>query len=342
MQQNAYQTILQKAFDRKIPFNAQIELTYKCNLSCIHCYATRRDFNNEISTSEAEGLMKQLADMGCLYLSLTGGEILCRSDLVQLLRTARKNNLAVNLFTNGTLLTETLADQLKDIAPLCVHISLYAMSPAIHDAITGTHGSHAKTMAAIRLCGNRGINVAVKTPLMKGNVGEFPAIKRFASDIGAHFIFDFLLVPTDSGTQPMRQHGLSEEEIFNFLCTNTDPILSPPSSPAMSDALCGAGASTVCITPAGEVLPCLAIRQSAGNIRQAPLSRIWKSPDLDRIRNLRYCTLPECRDCAYLAFCSRCSGAALAECGNIAGKSDCACIVAKAAKRATESLRCST
>jgi MoaA/NifB/PqqE/SkfB family radical SAM enzyme len=86
MQPDAYQKILQKTFERKIPFNAQIELTYRCNLSCVHCYATNRNLADELSTAEVENVLQQLADLGCLFLSLTGGEIFCRNDAIQIMQ----------------------------------------------------------------------------------------------------------------------------------------------------------------------------------------------------------------------------------------------------------------
>ena len=339
MQQDAYQKILQKTFDRKIPFHAQIELTYRCNLSCAHCYATNRNLQDELSADEVEMVLQQLADLGCLFLSLTGGEIFCRSDAIQIMKSAGSKGFALTLFTNGTLLTAKLADELKEIAPLSVEISLYAMNPDIHDRITGVHGSHEKTMSAIKLLKERNINIAIKSPLLKYNASEYKVLAKFAGDMNARFVFDFILVPTDSGSQPMRRHGLSENEIYDFFMANGKPQASVPTSPASTDTLCGAGSNALCITPCGDVLACLAIRQKVDNVRNKPLKEIWNSPDLDKFRNLRYCNLQECVNCEFAAYCSRCSGVALAECGNITGKCECACIVAKAMKRAMESLR---
>lgn len=339
MQPDAYQKILQKTFDLKIPFNAQIELTYRCNLSCVHCYATNRTIANELSTTEVENILRQLADLGCLFLSLTGGEIFCRNDAIQIMRSAKSKGFALNLFTNVTLITPELADALQEIEPLCVEISLYAMNPDIHDRITGEPGSHGMTMAAIKLLKERNVNFAIKSPLLKYNVSEYKSLARFAKDMKARFVFDFILVPADNGTHPMPLHGLSEEEVYNFFMANGEPESSTPAKPDSSDTLCGAGSNALCITPCGDVLPCLAIRQSVGNVRDRPLKEIWTRPNLDNFRNLRYCDLQECVDCEYAAYCSRCSGVALAECGNVTGKCECACTVARAIKRAMARLR---
>jgi radical SAM protein with 4Fe4S-binding SPASM domain len=345
-----YQRIMKKTHEQRIPFSAHFELTYRCNLSCIHCYATDRKRQGELATREVEHILDQLAGAGCLFLCFTGGEIFCRTDLIQLLRAAKARGFALRLLTNGSLLTAQLADQLAEIVPLSIDISLYAMSPAIHDRITGVKGSHARTMAAIRLCRERGLNTAVKSVLLKYNLAEHRALSVFAQATGARFVFDYLLAPADNGVRIMNQHGLSENEIYEFVlglgaqkASRATPGAMPkhggrPTAmqPKPSDPICGEGCNTVAITPFGDVLPCLAIRQSVGNLRERKFQEIWTGPALDKIRNARYAMLKECQGCNLIQHCTRCSGIALAECGNIMGRSESACMAARAIKLAAD------
>lgn len=348
--QDPYQRILEKTHEERIPFTAHWELTYRCNLACLHCYATDRKREGELSASEAETILDQLAEANCLFLCFTGGEILCRTDLIEILRAARSRGFAIRLLTNGSLLTAKLADEIAGIAPLSVEISLYAMTPGLHDRITGVKGSHAKTMAAIRLCLERGMNVAVKSILLKYNVAEYKALADFAREANARFVFDYMLSPADNGERLMEKHGLSENELYEFFMAQLPrPARGKPiepsrsafqtrgaTKPELSDPVCGEGCNTFAITPFGDVLPCLAIRQSVGNLRERPFKEIWRNPALDKIRNARYHDLKECRDCSLLAFCQRCSGVALAECGTLFGRSESACAAARALKRAIE------
>jgi radical SAM protein with 4Fe4S-binding SPASM domain len=335
---NPYQTIMQKTFDGRIPFTAHFELTYKCNLSCVHCYATNRKLENELTTAEVEDVLRQLAEMKCLFLALTGGEILLRTDILQILKTARQLGFALHLFTNGTLMTPGLADEVAKAEPLSVDMSLYSMTPGIHDAITTMRGSHEKTVKAISLCRERSLNVSVKTMLMKHNVSEYRAIREFVERIGAKLVVDFALAPADDGSRPMEKHGLSEDEIYEFIRENAEKTQDQPKPLNLSDPLCGAGSNVICIGPGGDVFPCLAVRQSAGNVRRGTLRGIWDSSSLDKLRGMRYCSLNECRECELISYCSRCSGVAFAECGNILGRSDSACVVARATKRAMNGL----
>jgi len=338
MQPNPYQRILQKTFDGRIPLTAHWELTYRCNLSCVHCYATDKTGRDELSAHEIRHGLDQLAEAGCLFLAFTGGEIFCREDLFEILEAARRNDFAMRLLTNGTLITPAAADRVAALNPLGVDISLYAMTPGVHDRITGTNGSHRRTAAAIRLLRDRGVRVTINVVLLKCNVAEFAALTDFAGSVGAELKFDYLLTPTDDGARPMTAHGLSEDEITEFVRAHITVPESAPTAPDGDEPLCGAGSNALCITPRGDVLPCLAVRESVGNLKRQSLKRIWESPRLAELRDARYCNLRECRRCELAAYCARCPGVALAECGSVLARSDSACLAARATKRALDAL----
>ena len=340
---NPYQRILKKAFDKRIPLTAHWELTRRCNLSCIHCYVSQPSGDHdELATSEVRGILGQLADAGCLFLAFTGGEIFCRSDLFEILDAAVTGRFAVRVFTNGTLLTPEAAERLAGLALAGVEISLYATDPAVHDRITTVPGSHARTVAGIERCCRCGIPVTIKSPLFRHNVGEFAALKRYAAEVGALFKFDLLLTPGDDGAPLMREYGLSEDELYEFIRVNGSPPETTPTAPEPTEALCGAGANTVGINPYGDVYPCLAIRQSIGSLREHSLVELWNSasPDgiLSKLREARYIDMSACCCCDIAAHCVRCPGVALAESGDFLQKSDSACILARATKRAFDSL----
>ena len=347
--QDPFQRVLEKTYAARVPFMAHWELTYRCNLECVHCYATKRRATGELSLPEIKKILDQLAEANCLFLCFTGGEIFCRRDLMSILRAARERGFALRLLTNGTLLTEQLADELAVINPLSVEMSLYAMKPSVHDSITGVPGSHSKTVAAIRMCRERGIRTAVKTIFLKYNLREYRALADFARATKSRFVFDYLLSPADDGRRPMDEHGLGEDEICRFLVQHPgrprarrerggkkNRALS--SRPAGSEPICGLGCNTVAFTPRGDVLPCLAVRQSVGNLRARPFKSIWTDSALDKIRDARYDALKDCMGCECIEYCARCPGVALAECGNILGRSYTACRAARAAMRARKEL----
>lgn len=88
-----------KTRKKSIPFRATIELTYRCNLKCVHCYITEDKFKKELSLNEICSILDQLADLGCLHLSITGGEIFIREDIFEILTYAKKKGFKFPLLT---------------------------------------------------------------------------------------------------------------------------------------------------------------------------------------------------------------------------------------------------
>src|SRR6202453_3143965 len=86
-----------------VPFSAQLDLTYRCNERCVHCYLDHDD-HGEMTTAEIKSLLDQLADAGVFYLTISGGEILMRRDFFEILEYARKRTFSVKLKTNGILI----------------------------------------------------------------------------------------------------------------------------------------------------------------------------------------------------------------------------------------------
>jgi len=103
-----FKVLEERALDRCVPLRAIVELTYRCNLRCVHCYTVGRAGERELGTEEVRGILDQLAGEGCLYLTFTGGEILLREDFFALAAYARRKRFALRLFTNGSFLTTAL------------------------------------------------------------------------------------------------------------------------------------------------------------------------------------------------------------------------------------------
>ena len=108
---------LNKFSIKDIPISCQFDLTYHCNLNCIHCYIVKNDIP-ELKTSQIKNILKQLARAGILFLSFSGGEILTREDFFEIAEYARKLHFSLNLKTNGTLIDEEIADKIAALYPL--------------------------------------------------------------------------------------------------------------------------------------------------------------------------------------------------------------------------------
>jgi MoaA/NifB/PqqE/SkfB family radical SAM enzyme len=115
--------IVSKWLENRVPLSGSIELDLRCNLRCLHCYRDGEWPKGILDTEEVKSVLDQLAEAGTLWLLLTGGEIFLRPDFFEIYDHARKLGLLVTLFTNGTMITEKIADRLQKDPPDAVEIS---------------------------------------------------------------------------------------------------------------------------------------------------------------------------------------------------------------------------
>ncbi|MDD5546644.1 MAG: radical SAM protein [Candidatus Omnitrophica bacterium] len=324
-----YLRIYRKTMDDFICFMAHWELTYKCNLGCRHCYAAGAKGRQEFSYEKARSVIDELKNMGCLYLTLSGGEVLMRDDFFDIASYAREQGFALRLMTNATLVDETVSGKIASLHPLAVETSIYAADKGLHDAITFSPGSFDKTIKAATLLREKNIKVVLKFLIMNDNIEEFRAVESLAGEIGADFVFDYCVVGRNDGSKGPLKYRLNEEKIKDFFVSNSIPLKKRE---ADGDALlCIAGFNNIFITPHLDVYPCIGLNVKLGNLHEEKLGDIWRSSEgLKFVRNIKLPDLPECKRCGLVQFCFRCSGIALSEDGDIFGPSNFDCSVAKA------------
>ncbi|MBD3282609.1 MAG: radical SAM protein [Candidatus Portnoybacteria bacterium] len=163
---------------KRIPIRGSIELTGKCNLNCIHCYAKGERKNKDISFRELKKIFDQIIKEGCLFLQLTGGECLLRKDFDLIYSYIRKKGLIPTIMTNATLINDKLIQTLKKYPPYHIMISLYGSNSLYHDKITKTNGSFNKTLQNIFKLKKAGIKIWITSVIMKENFSNFSSIKK--------------------------------------------------------------------------------------------------------------------------------------------------------------------
>src|SRR5215813_11409639 len=104
-----------KALSLGVPLSAHLDVTYRCNERCVHCYLDHED-HGEMSLAEITDLLDQLADAGVFFLTISGGEIFLRPDLFDIIKHARKRWFAVKIKTNGILIREAQARRLAELS----------------------------------------------------------------------------------------------------------------------------------------------------------------------------------------------------------------------------------
>lgn len=330
-EKNPYTEIIKKTQDRLIPFTVHWELTYHCNLRCPHCYLSPHHPGNELSTEQIARILDLLREKGTLYVIFSGGEILTRKDFFDIAWYAREKGFALRLLTNGTLIEEGTADQIEELHPLSVEISLYGSKPATHDRFTACPGSFERSLRALRLLRERSIRTAVKTLLMKGNAAEFQGMKKLAQEIGAQFSYDPVILPRLDGSMEPCRNRLDGEELYRVLYSEVEDKTEDGNT-GQDDLSCSAGLNALSISPYGDVYPCMGFKESGGNLTRDSLCEIQHSPVFSTMRSFTLSDLPECRKCELVRYCNRCPALAWLETGDLFGPSGADCLLAHVLK----------
>jgi radical SAM protein with 4Fe4S-binding SPASM domain len=327
---DSYEALMERAMADKVPLFAHLELTARCNLRCSHCYvAPDAAKATELSADEWVDVLGQLARESTLFVTFSGGEPLLRPDALEIAAAAVSLGFAYRLFTNGTLIEESHADALASLPPVAVEVSVYGADAATHDAVTGAPGSFEQTLRGIRLLVDRGVRVVVKSPMMRDNFRQLDALRRQAQQLGCEFKYDAMITARLDGNRGPLTHRLTHEGYRALLADSDDA--QAVTFVDMDEPFCTAAHTRVCISPAGEVYPCVALPISAGSLRRQPFAEIWRQGDI--LRQLRAATkrdAAECVGCEYLAYCARCPGMAYVEDGDWKARSSAACELARA------------
>jgi AdoMet-dependent heme synthase len=322
----------QRALRRGVPLSVHLDVTYRCNERCEHCYLDHHG-DGEMNTAEIKTLLDQLAAAGVFFLTISGGEPLIRPDCFEIIEHARKLRFNVKFKTNAVLIREKQARRLRELNVEQVQISVYSHRAEVHDGISKVPGSLKRTIAGIRLLKSLGLKVTIANVLMKGNLQDAEGVRQLAAEVGAHYTLDPTITPMmngDTGLLRLRISSGSLRTVFqnSDLVGNVEEFCAPP-PPVDEDALegypCSAGHTACYVSPRGEVYPCVQFPISCGNIREQEFLNIWQnSPQLLKVRAIRGKHLTTCSSCNHLGTCTRCPGLAYME-GNMRGPSTADC-----------------
>ncbi len=324
------------------------ETTSGCNLRCVHCRAVAQPerIEGELSTQECFKIIDDIVSFSNPILILTGGEPLYRPDFFEIAEYANSKGLRVAMATNGTLVTEEIAQKIKDVGIQRISISLDGSCAATHDAFRGIPGSYEAALQGFRNLKKMGLSVQFNTTVAKHNLHEMQDIMKLAVDIGADALHIFMLVPVGCGVEIAEEQMVSAETYEELLTWFYDeskkvPIeLKATCAPhyhrvmrqrAKEDGTkltiqshgmaavtkgCLAGSGVAFLSSKGQVQPCGYLPVKAGNIYEQSLKEIWESSevfhDLRDPNNMK----GKCGVCEYRMVCEGCRARAFAKDGD--------------------------
>jgi radical SAM protein with 4Fe4S-binding SPASM domain len=321
-----------KALGLGVPLSVHLDVTYRCNERCEHCYL-EHEGTDELTTDEIRDFLAQLAEAGTFFLTISGGEPLLRRDCFEIIEYARGLKFNVKLKTNAVLVGKEEARRLRDAGVEQVQVSVYSHKAEIHDGITKLPGSLARTLEGIRLMREAGLKVTLANVLMRSNAADYFGVGELAAVTGAQYTLDPTITPMlngDSSILGLRLPSESLRTVFRDerLVGDVGEFCAPP-APIGDDIRegipCSAGHTSCYVSPRGEVYPCVQFPLACGSLRRQSFAEIWaESAQLREVRGIRAKDLSTCSTCAHLGTCTRCPGLAFME-GNMRGPSSADC-----------------
>ena len=329
----------------RLPVSATIEVTQRCNNQCVHCYNNRPAGDGlaragELETSEHFRILDEYAAAGGLWLLYTGGEVFLRPDFLEIYTHAKELGLLVSVFTNGTLISEEIADHLAAYRPLSMEITLYGCTRETYERVTGIAGSFDRCIRGIGLLKERNLPLKLKTMALRTNVHELWQMKAFVEqELGFPFKFDGRLSPrTDCSVAPL-DYRLSPAELLALDLKDPDRVAeykrfvahfhTPASRHKKPDELyiCGGGAHSFAVDPTGRMRICVLSNGRGYNLRNGSVKEGWEQALL-KIRRQKLSGLTKCFSCVIRSLCGMCPANATLECGDAERPVDFLCQLA--------------
>ncbi|MBN1689272.1 MAG: radical SAM protein [Candidatus Omnitrophica bacterium] len=301
------------SFERERVIKAQLEITYRCNLHCRHCYTDCYNcpgkIKNELTLGEIKRILDEMAGEGILWLNLTGGEILMRKDFFDIYDYAYDLGFILTLFTNGTLLTDKIIARLKKRPPFFIDVSCHSVREDAFDWFTKTRGSFQRFSKGIQLLKESGLPFYLKTKAMNWNLSELSDIRHFFESFGLVFDYTTTLYPTLNGDLAPLQFRLSPEVISNLeafdldtSCTGRKASTGKPATDQLYRCLCAT--NMIHINAFGELGTCTQEYEVRASLKEYSLKTAIEHV-FPAVRSLKYESDSPCRDCNLYLFCQK-------------------------------------
>lgn len=324
---NIKKYVFQKAAINHIPVSGTFELTPRCNLSCEMCYIRmsaeeQASCGAELTADEWLSLGEEVVNAGMVYLLLTGGEPLLRSDFEQIYSGLAEMGILLTLNTNGTLIDERIVQCMEKNPPEKVNVTLYGCSDNTYQKVCGSAKGYKAAIHGVELLKKAKIPVCINTTYTRHNALDMEHIALFAKENGipirmTSYLFPPLrcdretddscfLLPEEYGklgavfdtiTMDSAQKKRRAEVIARVReCTS---VLSTEGKAAS----CMAGRGAFWVTWNGQLLPCGMLPKLGKSLKAESFASIWAN--LDHVMDDQI--LPEkCSGCSKRILCPVC------------------------------------
>lgn len=306
-----------QSLERGKVIKAQMELTYRCNLHCLHCYTDPYNapeyFPKEMSYAEITRILDEMAAYGILWLNFTGGEVFVRKDFLDIYDYAFQKGFILTLYTNGTAFTESILERLKKRPPFFIDVSCHSLNEEAFDQFTKVKGSLKKFMQGMMMLKASGLPFRLKTKAMIWNQDEIPAIREFYESLGLGFTFSTSLSPRLNGDCSSLDLRLDPDTIQAL---ETREKIWKDSQDECSDAenlpdetpnqlyRCYCAKNHIHVSARAELGTCVFEYEARASLRTHSLAEAIEKV-FSRVRSLEYQSDSPCRACKIYHYCTK-------------------------------------
>jgi radical SAM protein with 4Fe4S-binding SPASM domain len=345
----ANESILRRHLFRKkrLPFTGHLELTYRCNFDCVHCYCQGIKAKlEELTTEEWKHILDELQKEGCVFLVFSGGEPLLREDFLEIYSLAKTKGFLISIFTNGSLLTKEVVDYFAEAPPYSIEITFNGVTETTYDAVTRMPGLFPQVITHIKQLVKKNLPVILKTNCLKQNFHEVAKVKAFAEKILGrppagkyNFKYDPMIYPRLNGDTTPCDHRLSLAELLKV--KKQDPAMwnefrktlhqDVPDLPRESKFLyhCDSWMTQFFINPYGTLKFCEFSEKFSSDLRKISFHEGFYKI-FPRLLQKKFVTNSPCRDCQVRRFCHSCPARTYLETGKEEGPVPYYCALAQA------------
>jgi len=260
----------------RVPLIGMCEITYRCNLRCQHCYVLHKIQENQPAHGDTQAvlrLIESMAELGCLDLTLTGGESTLHKGYWTFVKAAKAFHLYTTLKTNGTTFTRNVAEKYAEDPAHETDLSLYGANATLHDTFTSVPGSFEKTISGMQELARVGIRCNVNCVVWEGNSNNLNDIERIVNDLGHHISFSDVIYGRLNGDRfPLSLRIRPETRARLISEGRLKPFKVSP---------CIAGQMKVKVDAEGNVSTCELLPQGFGNAFVTPLQEVWRSQEVE-------------------------------------------------------------
>ncbi len=304
------------------PIVAHLDITYRCDLDCEHCYLTDKQWP-ELTTVELKAVLDQLRSLGVIRIQWSGGEVFTRPDFPELLRYAASLGFMNNVKTHAGHVTPERAAMMAGYGVFRMDVSIYSLRDEVHDEVTRMPGSLQASLVGMKNALDAGIAVRAAVVIFQKNSAEVEELDRYFRDMGCDVSFNSSILSDNNASTHLDGLRLTPEQLDDVnrrrlglrVAAGEDVTVKPEFN--VDDNPCGAGGTLIYIAPDGAVWPCVNFPMSLGNVREEPLVPMWETSDRRaELRQFTNANRTDCASCSGATVCAYCVGEAFSRTGD--------------------------